>query len=155
MSTDFDLQTSEAGHLVFVEPDGTRHENVRPMRVFPLTQPDLWISLQDAAGVELACIEDPASLPENKQAALKQAIAARDFVPVIRSIHRITRMAEGHDWQVVTDRGPTTFRVETDESIQNLGGTRLVIIDDRNTRYLIPNIAALDRESQRKLERYY
>jgi hypothetical protein len=155
MSADFDLLTNEAGHLVLVEPDGTRHENVRPMRIFPLTQPDLWISLQDTNGVELACVENPASLPESKRAALNRALSARDFVPVIRSINRITRAADGHEWHVVTDRGPTTFRVETDESIQNLGGMRLVIIDVRNTRYLIPNIASLDRESQRKLERYY
>ena len=155
MNADFDLLTNEAGNLVLVKPDGTRHENVRPMRVFPLTQPDLWISLQDTSGVELACIEDPEKVPEPKRTALKKAIATREFVPIIRSIVRITRAAEGFDWEVVTDRGSTTFRVETDESIQNLGGTRLVIIDVRNTRYLIPNIAALDRESQRKLERYY
>jgi hypothetical protein len=155
MNADFDLLTDEAGRLVFVGPDGVRHENARPVRMFPLTLPELWISLQDAAGVELGCIEDPASLPEEKRAALKRALATRDFVPVIRSIHRITRTAEGHEWHVVTDRGPTKFRVESDESIQNLGGTRLVIIDNRNTRYLIANIAALDRDSQRKLERYY
>lgn len=155
MSADFELVTGEAGRLVLVEADGMRHEDVRPVRIFPLTQPDLWISLQDAGGVELACIEDPAKLPPPGRAALNEALAARDFVPVIRSISRITRAADGHEWQVVTDRGPTTFRVETDESIQNLGGTRLVIIDDRNTRYLITNIAALDRDSRRRLERYH
>ena len=155
MNEDFDLLTNDAGQLVLVRSDGTKFEDVRPMRIFPLTQPDLWISLQDTSGVELACIENPEKLPETKRAALSKAIATREFVPVIRSIVRISRAAEGFDWQVVTDRGPTTFRVETDESIQTLGGTRIVIIDVRNTRYLIPNIAALDRESQRKLERYY
>ena len=154
MNTEFDLQLDSAGRLVFVAADGTRHENARPMRLFPLTQPELWISVQDASGEELACIEDPARLLDAKRDALAGALATRDFVPVVRSITRITRAAEGFDWFVVTDRGPTSFRVETDENIQNLGGTRVVIIDDRNMRYLIPNIAALDRESQRKLERY-
>jgi hypothetical protein len=155
MNLEFDLLIDASGQLTLIQPDGTRRENVRAMRVFPLTQPNQWISLQDASGEELACIEDPASLPAGKRDALNKAIAARNFVPVIRFIQRITRVADGHEWHVVTDRGPTTFRVETDESIQSLGGTRLVIIDNHNTRYMIPNIAALDRESQRKLERYY
>ena len=154
MSADYDLLINETGQLVLVDAGGTRHENVRPMRIFPLTQPDLWISIQNGSGEELACIEDPSDLTESRRAALQQALAMRDFVPVIRSITRITRAADGFDWNVVTDRGPTTFRVETDENIQTLGGTRIVIIDSGNTRYLIPNIAALDRESQRKLERY-
>ena len=150
----FDLQIDAAGRLAVIAADGTRHENVRPMRIFPLTHPELWISLQDRAGEEIACIEDPAALPESKRQILNKALASRVFVPVIRSITRITRAAEGFDWEVITDRGPTKFRVETDENIQTLGGTRVVIIDVRNTRYLIPNIAALDEDSRRKLERY-
>jgi hypothetical protein len=150
-----DLQTDEAGRLVLVDEAGNRHVNLKPLRVFPLTEPNFWISLQSAEGVEMACIEDPATLSETARAALTDALAKRDFVPIIRAIHRIVRVADGHQWHVTTDRGPTVFRIENDESMQNLGGSRLVIIDDHNTRYLIPNISALDRDSQRKLERFY
>jgi hypothetical protein len=155
MSTPFDLQTNEAGELVLIDERGLRHEDVRPARVFPLTEPQRWIAIQNSGGVELACIEDPGALGESQRTALELALARRDFIPVIRAIHRISRATDGHEWQVTTDRGPTTFRVENDESIQNLGSTRLVIIDNRNTRYLIPNITALDRDSRRKLERYH
>lgn len=155
MSAAFDLSTDNLGRLVLISADGVRHENVRPVRLFPLTEPDHWIALQDSKGNELACIEKPESLSEAQRTALRTAMAKRDFVPVIHSINRIKRAADGHEWHVTTDRGPTVFRVETDESIQNLGGTRLVIIDDRNTRYLIPNVTVLDRNSQRRLERYY
>ncbi len=151
----FALYNNEAGQLALTMEDGIRHEHVRPARLFPLTDPDHWISIQDATGHELACIEDPAALPESSRTALQAALTKRVFVPVIQSIHRITRANDGYDWHVTTDRGPTTFRIETDESIQTLGGTRLVIIDNRNTRYLIPDARELDRESRRKLERYY
>jgi hypothetical protein len=155
MSASFDLFTDSVGRLILIDETGARFENVKPLRLFPLTEPERWVCLQDAAGKELRLIEDPSTLKEGQLTALRMALARRDFVPVIRSINRITRAADGHDWHVTTDRGPTTFRIETDESIQYLGGTRLVIIDDHNTRYLIPNIEALDRESRRKLERYY
>ena len=155
MKSKFDLQTDLAGRLVLVDESGTRHENVRPARMFPLTEPESWISIQNPTGAELACIEKPETLTEAQRTALRMAMAKRDFVPVIRTIDRITRAADGHDWFVTTDRGPTKFRIESDESIQYLGGARLVIIDDHNTRYLIPNIESLDRLSRRRLERYY
>lgn len=155
MSTLFDLLTDNEGRLVFVDETGARHENVRPARMFPLTDPDCWISLQSASGVELGFIENAEALTAAQQTVLRQAFAKRDFVPVVRSIDRISRAADGHLWHVTTDRGPTIFRIETDESIQQLGANRLVIIDDHNTRYLIPDIDALDTESRRRLERYY
>lgn len=155
MSTMIDLQTNETGKLVLTDADGVRHEDVRPSRIFPLTEPQNWISIQNARGTELACIENPGALPESQRLALEAALEKRDFIPVIRAIHRISRAADGHDWQVTTDRGPTTFHVENDENIQNLGGTRMVIIDDGNTRYLIPNTLKLDDDSRRKLERYH
>ncbi|MFM2166169.1 MAG: hypothetical protein RIS79_540 [Verrucomicrobiota bacterium] len=141
--------------LTLTDAAGTRHENVRPVRLFPLTEPQNWISLVGEGGRELACVEDPASLEPEQRQVLETALAKRDFVPVIRSITTIKRANDGHDWHVETDRGPTVFRIETDESIQNLGGTRLVIIDKAGTRYLIPDVARLDRDSRRKLERYY
>ena len=155
MSAKFDLFTDASGRLVLVDESGARHENIRPLRMFPLTEPGQWIALQDPAGREVGCIEDPAELNEAQLTALRMALAKRDFVPVIRTIHRVARAADGHEWHVTTDRGPTKFRTETDESIQSLGGARMVIIDDHNTRYLIPNVQELDRDSRRRLERYY
>lgn len=150
-----DLTTNEAGQLVLTTTGGTVIENVRPARMFPLTDPEHWIALQDGTGRELACIEDPTKLPESQRKALQLGLSKRAFVPVVFSIDDIVRAADGYDWHVTTDRGPTVFHVETDESIQSLGGSRLVIIDHHNTRYLIPNINDLDRDSRRRLERYY
>jgi len=143
------------GRLVLVDQDGVRHENVHPAKLFPLTEKDHWISIQSEGAREILCIEDPQSLPEPSRTLLLEALARRDFVPIILVIHRIVRLANGHEWHVTTDRGDTSFEVETDESIQPLGNGRLVVVDRGNTRYLIPNAAKLDRISKRKLEHYY
>lgn len=145
----------DLGRLVLVDQDGIRHANVHPAKLFPLTEKDHWISIQSQGAREILCIEDPQSLPEPSRTLLLDALALRDFVPIIQVIHRIVRLADGHVWHVTTDRGDTSFEVETDESIQALGHGRLVIVDRRNTRYLIPNVASLDRVSKRKLEHYY
>lgn len=141
--------------LALIDDGGVQHDNVRPVRLFPLTDPQHWIAIVGENGRELASIEDPAALSDEQRVILNAALAKRDFVPVIRRIVHITRATDGHDWHVETDRGHTTFRIETDESIQSLGGGRLVIIDKLGTRYLVPSITELDRDSRRRLERYY
>lgn len=145
----------ELGRLSLVDSNGIRHANVHPAKLFPLTEKDHWISIQSEGCREILCIEDPQSLPEPSRGLLLEALSRRDFVPIIQVIHRIVRLADGHEWHVTTDRGETRFEVETDESIQALGHGRLVIVDRRNTRYLIPNAASLDRVSKRKLDHYY
>ncbi|MBL9178721.1 MAG: DUF1854 domain-containing protein [Verrucomicrobiaceae bacterium] len=142
-------------NLSLIDAVGVRHDNLRPVRLFPLTEPRHWISLVDEKGHEAACIDDLDALDPEQRAIVEAALARRDFVPVVKRITAIKRATEGHDWHVETDRGPTVFRIETDESIQSLGGTRLVIFDKAGTRYLIPDVAALDHDSRRKLERYF
>lgn len=141
--------------LSLIDASGARFDHVRPVRLFPLTDPQHYVSIVSEDGRELASIDDVRALADDQLAILNDALAKRDFVPVIRRITNIKRANDGFDWFVDTDRGPTVFRIETDESIQSLGGTRLVIIDKLGTRYLIPDVAALDRDSRRRLERYY
>ena len=149
------LQRTEAGDLVFTDAAGVAHEKVLAVRLFPLTDPAHWIALSSAAGHELVCIEDPAALSEDVRILLAEALAQRDFVPLIQAIHTIRRAAHGYEWHVTTNRGKTHFTVENDESIQPLAGGSIVVMDQRNTRYLIADPAALDPKSRQKLERYY
>lgn len=151
----FTLETDATGGLVFINAAGVRQEKARPVRLFPFTDPNSWISIVSSEGKELAMIEQLAHLPDAQQKALRDALAGREFVPVIRSIDKVSRAANGYNWSVTTDRGPTVFKIEGDESIQQLGDSRLVVVDDRNTRYLIPNVNALDKKSRQRLERYY
>ena len=157
MSTvvNFTLEADLSGMLDFINADGVRFEKARPIRLFPFTEPGAWISIVSADGKELALVEHLEDLPEAQQKTLRDALAGREFVPVIRSIDKVARAATGYTWYVTTDRGATTFQIESDESIQQLGDSRLVVVDQRNTRYLIPDINALDKKSRQRLERYY
>ena len=146
---------THGSELALIDAEGILHEKVRPLRLFPLTDPKHWVSILSESGQELACIEDLTTLEADQRQLLEAALAKRHFVPVIRRILAITRAPDGHDWLVETDRGTTTFRIETDESIHTLGHGRLVIYDKLGTRYLVPKITDLDRQSRRRLERYY
>ena len=154
-ATHFDLQRNPAGNLMYTDAAGVVHENVLPLRLFPLTDPEHWVAITSSGWQDLACIEDLAALPGPTRELLLDALAQRDFVPLILSIHAILRAAHGYEWHVTTDRGKTHFTVENDESIQPLAGGSIVVMDHRNTRYLITDPATLDLKSRQRLERYY
>lgn len=151
----FTLARSANRKLVLTDATGAVHGDALPVRLFPLTDPAHWVAVVASDGRELCCIEDPAMLPDGQREILMEALAYREFVPVLREIHSIRRAAHGYEWDVTTDLGRVRFTVENDESIQPLGGGSIVILDQRNTRYLIPDPAALDPKTRQKLERYY
>ena len=151
----YHLEAAVQGRLTLRDGAGHLHEGVLPVRLFPLTDPEHWVSLVGPDGVDLWCIEDPAGLPVAAREVLREALAYREFVPQIQVVHSIRRAAHGYLWDVGTDLGRVSFTVENDESIQTLGGGSIVIIDQRNTRYLIPRPGDLDPRSRQRLERYY
>lgn len=154
-SREFTLDVDAWGYLVFIDSQGQRTEKVTPVRAFPMMAPDRWIAIRDKRGQELALIKDPAMLPTSVRTLLDQELARRDFSPRITAISAIRRADYGADWDVETDRGPVTFRVEAEESIRQLGDRGTVIIDSHGIRYRIPDVLELDRHSRKRLERYF
>ena len=151
-SASFSLARDSRERLVLIDRDGRRHENVRARRMFPITDTDHWIALHDEAGNVLIDIEDPGQLPEATQSLLRAELALNEFLPRIQKIIDIARAGEALDWQAETDRGPTLFRLMNADAIRPLGGGGLLLVDEHGTRYLIPDVAALDAASRRKLE---
>ncbi len=150
----FGLGRDAWGRLFLIDAEGRRHVGVEPVPAFPISDPGRWVCLVDAEGHELACVEDPASLPVAVREVLEDELAQRDFVPVIRQIVAVSSDAAPADWDVVTDRGPTRFRLESDDEVRRLGPNRALITDARGLRYLVPDTRALDTNSRRTLGRY-
>lgn len=148
------LSVDEFGRLVLIDADGNRHVGVEPVRAFPLSDPERWVSLVDAEGNELACIEDPAALRPEPRKRLEAELARREFVPVIQRILRVSAPNPPAEWEVQTDRGMTRFLFHSDDDIRRLGPGRVLIVDARGMRYEIPDVSALDPASRRMLERH-
>ncbi|MGE3808379.1 MAG: DUF1854 domain-containing protein [Gemmataceae bacterium] len=148
----FQLHTDAWHRLVFTAADGTTHTGVDLVRAFPLSKPDACLSICDAAGKEIAWIDELSSLPAGLRQLIEQKLAERDFLPVIQRIERIARLLDPPRWDVITDRGPASIRVNENE-VRPLGAGGALIIDADGIRYQIPEVAALDGESRRLLER--
>jgi hypothetical protein len=147
------LHRDSAGRLVFTDARGQVHVGVEPVRAFPISDPERWISLLDTRGRERAAIDDLAELSPDAAALVRQELAEREFLPQIERVVRVKTNKEPHQWQVLTDRGPAQFLMR-DDDIRRLGPTRAILVDMHGVRYYIPDSAALDAHSRRILSRY-
>jgi hypothetical protein len=150
----FSLSQDDWGRLVLIDAEGRRRVGVEPVRSFPLTDPDRWISLCDAGGREVLFIKSMDGLPVETRRILVEELALREFVPTIARIVRVSGDAFPADWDVETERGPTRFTLDSEDDVRRLGPHGVLISDARMMRYQIPDTRTLDAASRRVLERY-
>ena len=151
---DFHFERDLAGHLLLVDGRGIRHEAVVPVRNFPITDPDHWLSICDAEGRELAVVKDLTALEPEIRKLLEQDLARREFVPQLRRILAVPVDTEPTEWEVETDRGRTRFLLNSGDDVRRLGPHRALIVDSQGIRYLVDDTRELDAFSRKVLERY-
>jgi hypothetical protein len=152
---DFTLQRDVWGQLVLVYTNGRRLEGVEVARAFPISAPEEYVSISDAEGHEILCLEDPSTLPSQVLEVVEEELALREFVPVVVKITEVFAETDPSEWRIVTDRGPTTFLMEdSDNDVRRIGPHRILLGDTHGIRYLIPDTRRLDGPSRRILDRY-
>ncbi|MBI3530953.1 MAG: DUF1854 domain-containing protein [Burkholderiales bacterium] len=150
----FELSRNSFGKLVLTTPDGQTHEDVVPVRAFPIQSPDRGISLLNNEGHEVAWVDALADVPQPAQGLIREALGGREFMPEIQAILSVTSFATPCTWQVLTDRGETNFVLRGDEDIRRLAGNTLLVTDSHGIHFLIRDLSALSRDSRRILDRF-
>lgn len=126
---------------------------VRVARMFPLTDPDTWISVLNKEGKELGILMDARQLERESLAALRGELGRCYLVPQIQRIVSCRDQMEFVEWTVETDRGRATFVTRRLREIARQPlGARLVLKDVEDNRYDIPDLHALDTTSRRWIE---
>lgn len=149
----FQLHRDRRGRLQWIDEDDHEPVAVEPVRAFPISDADHWISLLDKRGREVACIADLADLPAEQRNLIIEELADREFLPRIERIVRVVDSKEPYVWEVQTDRGPVQFLMREDD-IRRLGPTRAILVDMHGVRYYIPDSRQLDAKSRRVLTQY-
>lgn len=148
-----DLSRDAFGRLVLTIDD-IRHQEVVPVRAFPITAPDEGIALIGGGGHELIWIHRLEDLPEPQRRLLTEELASREFTPEIQRILEVSGYATPCVWSVRTDRGDTEFVLRSEEAIRRLSPGRLLIADSRGIHFLVRDSQALDVASRRILDRF-
>ena len=127
---------------------------VVPVRAFPISEPGEGIALVGGDGRELAWIERLEDLPPAQRAIVEDELAAREFMPEIRRILRVSGYVTPCTWTVDTDRGETAFVLKSEESIRRLSRHGLLIADSRGISFLVRDMRELDAGSRKVLDRF-
>lgn len=151
---DFQLTRQASGRLHLRDAFGATHEDVVPVRAFPLAAPEEGISLVGSDGRELAWIDRLQDLPGEIRALLQEEMALRDFVPEITQLKSVSSFGTPSLWTVATDRGDTSFVLKGEEDIRRLKDRALLIASSEGVQYRIADMTALDRGSRSLLERF-
>jgi hypothetical protein len=151
----FNLERDVFGQLILTDADGRQFSGVEPARAFPISCPEQWISICNADGQEVLCVRELGKLPEEVRTMLEEELDRREFVPVIKSIIKVADESDPSEWIVETDRGNTTFLLDSEDDVRRLGPYRAIFIDTHGIRYLIPDTRKLDPRSRHILERYF
>jgi hypothetical protein len=142
------------GRLVVTLANGEIHAGVVPVRAFPFSAPEQWISLCDESGHEVICLTDVAELDRETRDQLAAELARREFVPRILRVLRVVAGGVASQWFVQSDRGNTSFELPSEDNIRRMGSDGALLIDSHGIRYRITSVPQLDAHSRRILRRY-
>jgi Domain of unknown function (DUF1854) len=154
MSQTQQLERDTLGRLIFIDAKGNRHIGVHPVRAFPITAPGAGIGIMDQSGKELCWYSDEAVISQADLALIEEELAAREFMPVIEKITKVSTFATPSIWDIETDRGPTRIRLKAEEDIRRIAGNTLLIADSNGLQFLIKDSTQLDKVSKKLLDRF-
>jgi hypothetical protein len=123
------------------------------VRLFPLTEPERWISVLDKEGQEVGVLVELKGLASEALHLVREELRRRYLVPQISRILACRDRFELAEWTVQTDRGKRTFLTRNlREQVKEPMASRLMLTDVEGNRFDIPDVAALDPDSRRWIE---
>ena len=153
----YQLRKDAFGHLDLVWSDGEIIERVTPVRAFPFSDPEHGFSLVDSESHEVLWLDSINDLTAADRVLVDEALATREFMPVITRIDSVSSFNTPSTWQVDTAQGKTQLVLKGEEHIRRIngmGGNNLLISDNHGIQFLIKDVTLLDKHSRRLLDRF-
>jgi uncharacterized protein DUF1854 len=150
----FTLSRDSFGKLNLIDANGVLHENVSPVRAFPIQAPEEGLSLVNTDGKEVAWLDHISDLSPPLADIVREELAGREFMPEIKRIVDVGSYACPSTWTVDTDRGETSFVLRGEEDIRRIGSVSLLVSDSHGIHFLIRDQFTLDKHSKKILDRF-
>ena len=152
MANAFELVPDEQNRLTLRRPGEEDVKDVRVRRSFPWSNPGRHVSVRSAEGKELVLIDDPAALESGQRKLIEEHLSAATFIPTITGVEKVDVRFGFQQWDVRTNRGPASFRVQEREDIRFHGDGRFSIRDADGNVYELPPLGELDAHSRKAVE---
>jgi hypothetical protein len=102
----------------------------------------------------LCWIEHVSALNETVREAVISALQAREFMPEILSVDRVSSFATPSVWTVQTNRGKCDFTLKGEEDIRRVSAQTLIVADAYGVQFLIRDLPSLNASSRKLLDRF-
>lgn len=132
--------------------DGTEIFPLEPRRLFPVNNPDEYITFLDTDGVERCVLRHLSDVDNASRGVILASLDDYYLVPHILAITKVTEKYGTLRWTVSTDRGEKSFDIRNrnhDIRVSKDGSVRVRDSDDN--RYIIDDYHALDAKSRAAL----
>lgn len=134
---------------------GETIKGLTPKRLFPMTGENMYITLLDEKGKEVAIIRNLDTLMPDSKKAIENALYEYYFMPKISKINEITDKFGILTLDVETDKGRVKFDIKNRHyDIKQIYGSRILIRDRNDNRYEIEDSRNLDKRSLKLIYPY-
>ena len=127
---------------------------VQIRRAFPWSAESEYVSIRGEDKKEILLIDRLERHDDATRKIILEELERHYFIPRIRRVLRITEEFDIGIWEVDTDRGRTSFRVRSRDSVRLLGDRRGMVEDADGNFYEIPDLDVLDPKSQEVIDGY-
>jgi hypothetical protein len=135
--------------------DECSYLQVTVFRMFPLSEPQRYLSARDGANKEIGVIVNPRELDAESQRLVAEELERRYLVPIIQRIVAVKERFGTVDWEVETNRGVCRFTTRNlRENVSQPSPKRYILSDVDGNRYDVRDLTALDATSQAWLMKY-
>ena len=136
-------------------------ERVLPIRSFPITEPEEFISIREpetkdkGKGDEIGMIRRMSDFPDDVQSLLREELSRRYFTPELLKIFSVKEKFGYSYWEDQTSSGKISFVMTNPSSnIRTLEDGRVFIHDIDGNCFAITDPSKLDKASFRHIEIY-
>ena len=144
------LIRDDEGLQVVIEGVPRRVERVS--MAFPKSDPERYVGLLDPDGHEIGMIEDLDRLDDGSRELMEAELKAAYFVPTVLEIGSVIPKGTGSVWEVLTDDGERTFRIQDRDALDGSEAPAMTVTDENGKRYRIEDYWAMDRESREAIQ---
>ncbi|MBQ2704310.1 MAG: DUF1854 domain-containing protein [Clostridia bacterium] len=145
------------GGFVSVQFEGNFYPRADFCRAFPLSAPDVYISVRESSGKhrEIGMIENLLEFPQDIADMIRTQINLRYFTPKITKLHSAVDANGTTTFDCDTDKGRCTFVIRGgSDAVIRLSDTRIIFTDVDGNRFEIADLTKFTRREQKKLDLY-
>ena len=145
------------GGFVSVDFEGKFYPRADFCRAFPLSAPDIYISVRESVGKhkEIGMIADLKEWPQDIAEMIRTQVNLRYFTPKLLKLYSAVDANGTTTFDCDTDKGRCTFVIRGgSDAVIRLSDTRIIFTDVDGNRFEVADLTKLSHREQKKLDLY-